>query len=123
MLRYSLISIFGNHRRNIEYTSYQRGLVVEVIASRLTFNRIRKHYRISKSSTTRIVQNALVCYIDDSKSRSRRPKKLSIRNKRHILRIVRLNFKIIYKDLAKKADVSVLYDTLYRLLKEKNIIN
>jgi hypothetical protein len=93
------------------------------IASRFTPNRIQKHYRVSKTSTIRIVQNALIRHNDESKSRFKRPKKLLIRDERHILRIVWRDFKIIYKNLAKKFDVSVSHNTLYRLLKEKKITN
>jgi transposase len=91
--------------------------------SGLTPDRIQKHYRVPKSSTIRIVQNALVRHTGDSKPRSGRPKKLSIRDERYILRIVRRDPKITYKNLAEKAGVSVSHDTLYRLLKEEGITN
>jgi len=65
--------------------------------SGLTPDRIQKHYRVPKSSTIRIVQNALVRHTGDSKSRSGGPKKLSIRDERYILRIVRRDPKITYK--------------------------
>ena len=55
--------------------------------------------------------------------RTGRFKSLSIRDERHILRIVRRTFKIIYKNFIEKAGLDCSHDIIYRLLKEKNIIN
>jgi len=84
---------------------------------------ITKEFKLSRHIIRIIVENVLVRYNDVFKLRSKRLKKLSIRNKRHILRIVRQNSKIIYTNLVEKIDVFVSHNTLYRLLKEKNIIN
>jgi len=123
MIRTSLSSISSNRCRYSEYTSYQRGLVAKIIANKARSCQLQKIFEISRHIIKIIVENVLVRYNDEFKSHSRRSKKLSIRNKRHILRIVQQNFKIIYKNLAKKTSVSVSHNTLYRLLKEKSIIN
>jgi transposase len=123
MIRTSLSSIFGNRRRYSKYTSYQRGLVAEAITYKARSCQLQKSFGLSRHITRIIVENVLVRYNDVFKLRSKRPKKLSIRNKRHILRIVRRDPKITYKNLVKKADVFVSHDTLYQLLKEEGIIN
>jgi len=69
------------------------------------------------------VFNVLIRYNDKFKSRSYRLNKLIIHDERHILRIVRRDFKITYKNLVEKSNVFVSHDTLYRLLKEESIIN
>jgi len=122
-MRTSLASISNNRNRYHEYSSFQRDVIARVVSYGVTSHRINKLYKILLSFIKIIIFNVLICYNDDSKSRSRRSKKLSIRNRRHILRIVRLNLKIIYKNLVAKIDVFVSHDTLYRMLKEKNIIN
>jgi len=123
MIRISLSSISGNHRRHSEYTPYQRGLVARAITYEARPCQLQKSFGVSRHITRTIVENVLVRHNDESKLRSRRPKKLSIRDERHILRIVRRDLKITYKNLAKKTNVSVSHDTLYRLLKEEGIIN
>jgi len=123
MMRTSLASIFGNRNRYHEYTPFQRGVIARVVSHGATPHRINKLYEIPISSIKTIVSNALIRHNDDSKSRSKRSRKLTIRDERHILKIVRQNLKITYKALAKKSRVFVSHDTLYRLLKEESIIN
>ncbi len=123
MMRTSLASISGNRNRYYEYSSFQRDVIARVVSHEVISYRINKLYRIPLSSIKIIVFNALICYNDNSKLRSKKSKKLSIRNRRHILRIVRLNFKIIYKNLVAKINIFVSHNTLYRILKEKSIIN
>jgi len=123
MMRTPLASISNNRNRYHECTSFQRGVIARAVDHEATPHRINKLYKIPISSIKIIVSNALIRYNDDFKSRSRRPRKLTIRDERHILKIVRQNLKITYKALAKKSRVSISHDTLYRLLKEEDIIN
>ena len=123
MLRVSLSSISGNRRRHSEYTPDQRGLIVRAVGSEVTPGSLERTYSIPKS----LVRTTL------SKANSRddgafappfcRPKSLAIGDRRHILRIVRRDLKIQYKTLMEKVGVTCSHDTIYRLLKEKGIIN
>jgi len=123
MLRTLLGSISSNRRPYTSYTLYQRGLIYKIVASRITSYRINKSCEISTFIVRFIVSNVLIRYVDDSKSRSNRSKKLIIRNKRHILQIVQQESRIIYKNLITKSEIDVSYDIIYRLLKEASIIN
>jgi len=123
MMRTSLASIFGNRNRYHEYTPFQRGVIARAVGHGATPHRINKLYGIPISSIKTIVSNALIRHNGDSKSRSRRPRKLTVRDERHILKIVCQNPKITYKALVEKSRVFVSHDTLYRLLKEEGITN
>ncbi len=123
MLRTSLGSISSNRRPHTSYTPYQRELIHETIALGITSYRINKSCEISTFIVRFIVFNALIRHVDDSKPRFDRSKKLIIRDKRHILRIVRRESRITYKNLITKNEIDVSHDIVYRLLKETNIIN
>jgi len=123
MNRTPLSSISGNRRRRGEYTSYERGLVAGAITYGARPCQLQKSFGSSRHTTRIIVENVLVRHNGESKPSSRRPKKLSIRDERHILRIVRRDSKITYKNLAEKVGVSVSHDILYRLLQEEGITN
>jgi len=123
MLRTSLGSISSNRRPHTQYSPYQRGLIHGVVVARVTPYRIEKFYKIAQSTTRFIVSNVLMRHIGDSKSRSSRPKKLIVRDERHILRIARRESRITYKNLIAKSEVAIPHNTIYRLLKEAGIIN
>ncbi len=123
MMRTPLASISGNRNRYHEYTSFQRGVIAETVGHGATPHRINKLYKISISSIKIIVFNVLIRHNSDFKLRSKRSRKLTVRDRRYILKIVRQNLKITYKALVEKFGMSVSHNTLYRLLKEKNIAN
>lgn len=70
-----------------------------------------------------VCRNALIRHTGDLKPRSGRPRKLTVRDERHILRIARREPRITYRDLIAKSGVAVSHDTIYRLLREAGIIN
>ena len=123
MLRTSLVSISSNRRRNTQYTSFQKGIIIEVIDGGLTPFRIQKQYRVLESSVRYIFQNHFNNDDGEAKPRFDVFKKLRIRDERHIIRIVRRNFKIIYRDFIKQAEMDVCSKIIQRLLKEEGIIN
>jgi transposase len=123
MIRSPLGSISSNRVHKHEYTSYQRGLIHEAISGGLTLSKVQRLYGIPESTVRGICNAAVWQRHDQSKSCSGRPKKLSLRNKRHVIRIVRLDPKIIYKNLLAKTGIDVSAKTVYRLLKEKGITN
>ena len=123
MLRTPLSSISGNRRRHSEYTSYQRGLIGGAVAAGVTPHRMKDLFGIPITTTKTITKNVLARHNGDNKPRSGRPKKLSIRDERHILRIIHRDPKITYKNLIAKSGVDVSHDTIYRMLKEQGITN
>ena len=123
MLRNPLSSISSNRQVRRQYNTYERGLICGAVASGVTPYRIQKNYGVPESSTRSIVSNALIRHNPDFKPRSERPRKLTIRDERHILRIIRRDPKITYKNLIAEAGVQVSHDTIYRMLKEEGITN
>jgi len=89
MMRTPLASISGNRNRYHEYTPFQRGAIAGAVGHGATPHRINKLYKIPISSIKSIVSNALIRHNSDSKLRSGKPRKLTVRDGRHILKIVR----------------------------------
>ena len=123
MLRSPLTIIFSNRRYKIEYIFYQRKLITKIVEFDITFETIQKIHEISKSIVQFIIKNVKIDNNDEFASRFDRFKSFFIRDQRHIFRIVRRNSKIIYKKLVEQVEVTCNHDIIYRLLKEKNIIN
>ena len=123
MNRTPLSSISGNHRRHHQYTLYQKGLICEAIDGGLTSSRIEKQYRVSESSVRYVLSTHKSQSTRVSNPRSGRPKVLTTREQRHIIRIARRDPKITYKNFKIQAEVDCSTDTIYRLLKEEDIIN
>ena len=123
MLRNPLSSISSNRQVRRQYNTYKRRLICEAVASRITSYRIQKNYGVPEFFIKSIVSNALIRHNPDFKPRSERPRKLTIRDERHILRIIRRDLKITYKNLIVEAGVHVNHDIIYRMLKEEGIIN
>ena len=123
MLRNSLSSISSNRRVRRQHNIYERGIICGAVASGVTFYRIQKNYGMPESFIRSIVFNVLIRHNLDFKPRSERLKKLIIRDEQHILRIIRRDSKIIYKNLIAEIEVHVSHDIIYHILKEKEIIN
>ena len=123
MPRTSLSSISSNRVRNTQYTSYQKELIIEAVAADYLPSRIRSECEVPKSFTRYIFLTSFFHNYNIFTKRTSRFKSLSIRDERHILRIVRRTLKITYKNLIEKAKLDCSYDIIYRLLKEKDIIN
>jgi len=123
MIRSPLGSISSNRVHKHEYIFYQRELIHGAISGDLTSSKVQRLYEIPKSLVRDICNAVVWQYHDQSKSRLERPKKLLLLDKRHIIRVVRLDSKIIYRNLFTKTRIDVFAKIVYRLLKEKNIIN
>ena len=123
MNRTPLSSISGNHARHHQYTLYQKGLICGAIDGGLTPSRIEKQYRVPKSSVRYVLSTHKSQRTKVSNPRSDRPKMLTIREQRHIIRIARRDPRITYKNFKIQAEIDCFTDIIYRLLKEENIIN
>ena len=123
MLRAPLASISGNRTRNTELSPYQRGIIVGAAASGFTPVRIAKVAGVRESTVRTTIQKASTRNDGESKSRSGRFILLSIRDQRHIVRIVRINPRINYTDLRLQAGLICSRTTVYRTLKEYGLTN
>ena len=123
MIRSPLGPISSNRVHKQEYTPYQRGLIHGVISGGLTPSKVQRLHGIPESSIRGICNAAVWQHHGESIRRSGRPKKLSLRDERHIIRVVRLDPKITYKNLLAKTGVDVSTKIVYRLLKEEGITN
>ena len=123
MNRTPLGSISGNHHRHHQYTLYQKGLICGAIDGGLTPSRIEKQYRVPESSVRYVLSTHKSQPTGVSNPRSDRLKMLTTRKQTHIIRIARRNLRIIYKNLKIQIEVDCFIDIIYRLLKEKSIIN
>ena len=123
MNRTSLSSISDNHRRHHQYTLYQKELICEIIDDELTSSRIEKQYRVSKSFVRYVLFIHKSQLTKISNLRSDRLKVLTTRKQRHIIRIARRDLRIIYKNLKIQVEVDCFINIIYRLLKEKSLIN
>jgi len=123
MIRSPLGPISSNRVHKQEYTPYQRELIHEAISGDLTPSKVQRLHGISKSLVRGICNVVVWQHHDESIRRSRRPKKLSLRDERHIIRVVRLDSKIIYKNLLARTRVDIFAKIVYHLLKEERITN
>ena len=123
MNRTPLSSISGNHARHHQYTPYQKGLICGAIGGGLTPSRIEKQYRVPESFVRYILFTHKFQRTGISNPRSDRLKVLTTREQRHIIRIARRDPRITYKNLKIQTKIDCFINIIYRLLKEKNIIN
>jgi hypothetical protein len=123
MIRNSLGPISSNRVHKQEYISYQKELIHGTISGDLTPSKVQRLHKILESFVRGICNVVVWQHHDQSKPRLERFKKLSLRDERHVIRIVRLDLKITYKNLLTKTRVNVSTKIIYRILKEKNIIN
>jgi len=123
MIRSPLGPISSNRVHKQEYTLYQRGLIHGAISGDLTPSKVQRLHGISKSFVRGICNVVVWQHHDQSKSRLGRSKKLSLRDERHVIKIVRLDSKITYKNLLTKTRINVFTKIIYRILKEEGIIN
>jgi transposase len=89
----------------------------------LTPSKVQRLHGIPESSVRGICNAVVWQHHGQSKPRSGHPKKFSLRDERHVIRVVRLDPKIIYRNLLAKTGVNVSVKTVYRLLKEEGITN
>jgi len=123
MIRNPLGSISSNRVHKQEYTPYQRELIYGAISGDLTPSKVQRLHGILESFVRDICNVVVWQHHDQSKPRLERPKKLSLRDERHVIKIVRLDSKIIYKNLLTKMEINVFTKIIYRILKEEGIIN
>ena len=123
MPRTPLATISSNRRRNTQLSPYERGLLVGASALGATAVEVEKVSGVPESIVRTTLSRASERHNGETKPRSGRPGRLSIRDQRHIIRIARVQPTITYKNLQKEAGVVCSRSTLYRCLKAYGLTN
>ena len=118
MQRTPLATISSNRRRNTQLSPYQRGLLVGAITLGATSVDVEKASGVPESTVRTTVSRAAQRHNGETKPRSERPPLLSVRDKRHLIRIARLHPKYTYRELKREAGLDCAHKTIYRALKE-----
>ena len=121
MLRTPLSTISGNRRPNTELTPYQRGIIVGAQALGHTPVAIGKALNLPRTTVETTIRKEPERNNGETKSRSGRPRQLSLRDQRYIIRFARINPRITYKQLRQEAGVICSKSTLYRTLNVREV--
>ena len=113
--------ISGNCRPLQELSTDARAFVVGAKALGGTMSEVAEAIGCHASTIRRTIQQLNTTETTQSRRRSGAPKKLSARDKRALLRIVRASPEINYRDLQARAGTNVHPRIIQRLLKEYNI--
>ncbi|EKG09082.1 Transposase Tc1-like protein [Macrophomina phaseolina MS6] len=119
--RTSLKELFGTHTPNQYYSPNQRGILLSCKALGKKPTWFQKHLGVPESSVCSTAQLAPLRNEGRSQIRTGRPKCLSDTDKRHILRVVRANPKLTYKEVREVTGVTCHSRTISRLLDTYNI--
>ena len=117
-----------NHRRMHELSPYERGLVVGAVSAGAvsagaSIAKISEATQLLYSTVSITWSRASFRNEGISKPRSGRPKALSARDERYLIRIARLQPKLSYHELTEQAGIQCHRVTVYRILKEYNLTN
>jgi len=121
--RTPLRPISGNIYRRKELTPYQRGQIVGYSLLSCSPTEISASLNIPESTVRDTLKKAPERHDGESSSRIGRPKLYSERDERQILRTVRLNPHLTYRQLQNQLPIKLSHDTIYRILKQNNITN
>ena len=123
MQRPQLIEITDNRVHNTELTPYQRGMIMGGQALGHSQREMERVFNFPQSTIQYTIEKHGERNDDESKSRPGRPKKLSNRDKRLIIRLARKNPRITYAQLLKETGVICSQSTLYRIFKDYGLTN
>ena len=123
MERAPLANISGNRVHNTELNVYQRGMIMGGHAFGHSLGEIGNALNLPRATVQTTIQRHSERNDGESKSRSERPRMLSIRDKRYIIRLARQNPRMTYAQLRQKREVHCSRITIYRTLKEYDLIN
>ena len=117
------INLLSNRSPKAELTTEQRACILAAVDAGLSKPEIARRYNVARQTVYNTIKRYSTTYSLESQSRSGRPNKLSARDRRRILRIVRKQPKIAYALLQDTSDISVSKSTFYRVIKAAGIIN
>ncbi len=124
MLRTPLGPRDGNARKGKDLTPYQRGIIIGSSKIGGSPAAIAKAYQIPDSTVrTTLARAAQRNDTGASRPRSGRPKAVSDRDERHIIRLVKTLPEINYATIREHVDLNCSRSTIYRVLKDFGITN
>jgi transposase len=121
--RTPLRPISSNNQRNHEYSPRRRAQIYGAARCGATPAQIARSNNLHPETVRATIQRIATTGSIKSAPRSGRPEVYSHYDERQILRIVRKNPKITYKDLRRETGLSFSDDTFYRILKDHGITN
>lgn len=113
--------ISGNRRQNDELSSEQRAAIASRVASGETKSAVAREFKCSRGAVRRAVDRWITNQTFNSLPRTGRPQKLTHRERRYIIRLVRRRPKIAYKALVSEIDTKVSHRTIRRVLRQHNL--
>ena len=123
MPRTPLGPISGNRPKGPDLTPYQRGIIMGQLGTGVSPWYIQKHFKIPESTVRYTRDLDLQRYQGQSIPREGRPKILSERDRRKLIRIVRREPKTTYRALKLQAGLTCCQKTLYRELEAYGLTN
>ena len=123
MPRTPLGPVSGNRRRGPELTPYKRGEIIGKYNAGVICQNIAHILETPKSTIDYTINQASTRPNGESKPRTGRPPKLSDRDKRHVIRVTRMDPRITYARLKLQYGLDCSTDTIYRVLKEYGLTN
>jgi len=116
-------SISGNITHRKELTPYNRGVIIGKASTNTRPTQIAEELSIPRSTVQETLYKSPLHHNSKSASHSGALKKLSKHDERRILHTVQKEPQITYARLIRELTLTVSHDTIYRLLKDHNIIN
>lgn len=123
MPRTPLRPISSNIRRGKELTPYQRAIIEGAACAGASIAELSEAHNIPKSTIKDTIKQAPLRHEGYSQPRPGRPQKTSEADKRLILRIVRKDPSLTYKQLREATRLEISHDIFYRILKAAGITN
>ncbi len=114
--------ISGNRQSKQEINPETRAAIISAVTAGEKKVHVAARFHVSPSAVTRVLQRFEASGNINSSPRSGRPKSLSEREKRTIIRKVRLEPRITHKELLADLGLPVSLSTIQRSLKEENLI-
>ena len=119
----SLKSTDANDRKGPELTFYQRGLLIEACSEGATLTFLSKQFELPCMMILSTLKSMTTQRNEVSKPHTDRPTVVTDQAHRIIIQHVKINSKITYKQLCGLTDDKISKSTLYRVLKNSDIIN
>lgn len=113
--------ISGNRQPNQEINPETRAAIIAAVIAGAKRSAVARDFGVSPSAVTRIFQRFEKTGNLQSQPRSGRPKSLSPRDKRAIIRQVRIKYDLTRRELVNDLQLSVSPSTVRRTLDEENL--
>ena len=113
----------ANRSRGSELDPTVRAAILAAVDSGLSKAEIARRYNISRRTVYNTINRLSTANSLNSRPRTGRPPKLSIRDRRRLIRMVRLQPKIVYALLRQESSISTSKSTFYRVIKACGITN